>query len=174
MSNKEYSYEGCQATADILLNEYPKNMVDLVRDCIKYSNLTVVSEHVKQFTPEAATVVFILSESHLIFHEYPESNYITVDCYTCGEEGNPLAALNHLVNTLNDLVGVKDKEVKFFKRGEFKRIKADVTQYELINVTQERKQLAQSKIDNICKSLTAEQVKDLQEVLDLTAYTDYS
>jgi len=66
VEDKKYDYEGCHATGDILLNEYPENMVDLVRDCIKYSNLTVVSEHIKQFTPEAATVVWILAESHFL------------------------------------------------------------------------------------------------------------
>jgi len=101
VENKKYDYEGCHATGDILLKEYPKNMVDLVRDCIKYSNLTVVSEHIKQFTSEAATVVWILSESHFSLHEYPENKYITVDCYTCGEEGDPLAAINNLIEKID-------------------------------------------------------------------------
>lgn len=119
MNENQYNYKGCHATGDILLKKYPKNMVNLVRDCIKYSNLTVVSEHVEQFTPEASTVVWILSESHFSLHEYPESNYITVDCYTCGEEGDPLAAINNLIKKLNKLVGVKKQNVKFFKRGDF-------------------------------------------------------
>jgi uncharacterized protein YbcC (UPF0753/DUF2309 family) len=107
-------------------------------------------------------------------HEYPESNYVTVDCYTCGEEGDPLAAINNLIKTLDDLVGVEDKDVKFFKRGEFNKTKAFVNCYDFVNTEKEKYEEMQKKLDNISKSLTAEQVKDLQEVLNFAAYSNYS
>ncbi len=170
VENKKYDYEGCHATGDILLNEYPENMIDLVRDCIKYSNLTVVSEHIKQFTAEAATVVWILSESHFSIHEYPENNYITVDCYTCGEEGDPLAAINHLIKTLDDLVGVKKKNVKYFKRGEFNENKKTISMVEKAFWNTDIKEVndMQSKMDKITQSLTSEQIKLLEDVMKWT------
>lgn len=66
MTKEIYNYKGCHATGDILLNEYPENMIDIVRDCIKYSNLTVLSEHIEQFTSEASTALWVLSESHFL------------------------------------------------------------------------------------------------------------
>lgn len=105
-------------------------------------------------------------------HEYPENNYITVDCYTCGEEGDPLAAINNLIKTLDDLVGIEDKDVKFFKRGEFNKSKVLVDPYDFVNTEKEEYEEIQKKLDNISKSLTAEQVKDLQEVLNITKMTN--
>lgn len=30
------------------------------------------------------TGLYLLSESHLSYHTYPETNYISIDVYTCG------------------------------------------------------------------------------------------
>ncbi|WP_374112221.1 S-adenosylmethionine decarboxylase [Bartonella harrusi] len=40
-----------------------------------------------KFTTEEQSVTgfFLLSESHLSFHTYPESNYISIDLYTFGQ-----------------------------------------------------------------------------------------
>ncbi|NDK98317.1 hypothetical protein GPY23_04595 [Photorhabdus bodei] len=35
---------------------------------------------------EGVTGLFLLSESHLSFHTYPETNYISIDVYTCGKQ----------------------------------------------------------------------------------------
>ncbi|MBK4715437.1 MULTISPECIES: adenosylmethionine decarboxylase [Tenebrionibacter/Tenebrionicola group] len=35
---------------------------------------------------EGVTGIFLLSESHLSYHTYPESNYLSIDLYTCGEK----------------------------------------------------------------------------------------
>lgn len=110
----KYSYQGYHATADIILNEYPKNIVDIFRNSIKYSKLNVVSELVHDFGG-AVTAVFVLSESHATLHEYPESNYVTVDIYTCGKEGDPKAAIMNFINELD----VKEYKFNFINRGEF-------------------------------------------------------
>lgn len=113
---KKYNYQGFHAMADILLNgKIPDNFHSIVIDSISKSNLNVVSEHVKEFEPQGSTAVFILSESHFTYHTYPESNYVTVCCYTCGEEGDPMAALEYLVNKLN----VKKKKLRYIERGIF-------------------------------------------------------
>jgi S-adenosylmethionine decarboxylase proenzyme len=173
-TEKEYDYKGCHSTADIVLKSYPKNMIEIFRSCIKYSNLNIVSEHIHQFTDDAATGVYILSESHASIHEYNENLYVTCDIYTCGEEGDPEAALSYFIKTLDELVGVEKSNIKFFKRGDFEKFKPDITSYEFINTEKDTYQRNQDKLDDICKSLTAEQSKKLQEVLDFTAYSDYS
>tara|TARA_B100000700_G_C15063546_1_gene867798 strand:- start:12766 stop:13119 length:354 start_codon:yes stop_codon:yes gene_type:complete len=115
MNNKnKYDYQGYHATADIILNEYPDNIVELFKQSIKHSNLNIVDEKIHDFGG-AATGVFILSESHATIHEYPEHNYVTVDIYTCGKEGDPLSAIKHFKSILN----VYKSSVHFINRGKF-------------------------------------------------------
>jgi len=63
MTEQFYDHKGTHATADIMLNKYPKNAVNLFKESLKYSNLNIISEKIHQFTDEAATGVYILSES---------------------------------------------------------------------------------------------------------------
>lgn len=162
MTEQFYDHKGTHATADIMLNEYPKNAVSLFKESLKYSNLNIVSEKIHQFTDEAATGVYVLSESSASIHEYPENNYITVDCYTCGKEGDPIAALNHFISLLD----VKDANVKCFNRGHFEKISADIMDFNYFDVSKKQKEVHQAKLSKICESLTAEQVLELQDVLD--------
>jgi hypothetical protein len=101
-------------------------------------------------------------------HEYPENNYITVDCYTCGEEGDPLAAINHLIKTLEDLVGVEKQSVKFFKRGEFHDFNtlSMMERSSSVGVSTQEVESIQKKFDSIAKSLTDEQLSNLGDVID--------
>ena len=46
-------------------------------------NLHVVGEVHKQFEPIGATCLFLLSESHLSVHTYPEFRYCAIDLYCC-------------------------------------------------------------------------------------------
>lgn len=103
-------------------------------------------------------------------HEYPENNYITVDCYTCGEEGDPLAAINNLIEELDKLVGIKKKNVKYFKRGEFNENKKTISIVEKAFWNTDIKDVhdMQSKMDKVTQSLTSEQIKLLEEVMNWT------
>lgn len=64
-NKKEHEYQGFHATGDIILNNYPKDLLDIVERSIQYSNLNVVNKMVHDFGG-AVTAVWILSESHFI------------------------------------------------------------------------------------------------------------
>lgn len=51
------------------------------------NNMTLLNKVVHFFDgPEGAfTSLYLLSESHLSFHSWPEYNYIAVDIFTCGK-----------------------------------------------------------------------------------------
>jgi S-adenosylmethionine decarboxylase len=78
------------------------------------SGATVLSVQSKQFEPQGATVLVLLSESHLSIHTYPEKGFAALDCYTCGDTVDPEVAINHLLGIL------KPQTVypKLLKRGE--------------------------------------------------------
>ena len=67
---------------------------------IEASGMSVECAVRKDFRPAGVTAVWVLSESHFTVHTYPEHAYLSVDCYTCGTEGNPDAAIDRLVEIL--------------------------------------------------------------------------
>ncbi|WP_019533454.1 adenosylmethionine decarboxylase [Paenibacillus ginsengihumi] len=61
---------------------------------------TVLSVQAKQFEPQGATVLVMLSESHLSIHTYPEKGFAALDCYTCGETVDPQLAIDYMLAAL--------------------------------------------------------------------------
>jgi S-adenosylmethionine decarboxylase len=72
------------------------HMVEAAEAC----GATVLSVQAKQFEPQGATVLVLLSESHLSIHTYPERGFAAIDCYTCGETVDPQLAIDYLINVL--------------------------------------------------------------------------
>jgi S-adenosylmethionine decarboxylase len=73
-----------------------QQMVEAAEAC----GATVLSVQAKQFDPQGATVLVLLSESHLSIHTYPERNFAAIDCYTCGDTVDPQVAIEYLVSVL--------------------------------------------------------------------------
>lgn len=71
-------------------------MVEAAEAC----GATVLSMQSRQFEPQGATVLVLLSESHLSIHTYPERGFAAIDCYTCGEMVDPQLAIDYLVSVL--------------------------------------------------------------------------
>lgn len=61
---------------------------------------TVLSVQSKKFEPQGATVLVLLSESHLSIHTYPEKGFAALDCYTCGYTVDPMVAIQYLMDVL--------------------------------------------------------------------------
>jgi len=72
------------------------HMVEAAEAC----GATVLSVQSKQFEPQGATVLVMLSESHISIHTYPERGFAAIDCYTCGETVDPQLAIDYLVDVL--------------------------------------------------------------------------
>jgi len=71
-------------------------MVEAAESC----GATVLSVQSKQFDPQGATVLVLLSESHLSIHTYPERGFAALDCYTCGETVDPQVAIDYMLSVL--------------------------------------------------------------------------
>lgn len=65
---------------------------DFFKEALRKSGFTVIGNLIHKFTSEGegVTGIYLLSESHLAFHTYPESNYISIDVYTCGRAGTTI------------------------------------------------------------------------------------
>lgn len=67
----------------------PAALLEACEASIAASGMTVECAVRKDFRPQGVTAVWVLSESHFTLHTYPEEGYISVDCYTCGDRGDP-------------------------------------------------------------------------------------
>lgn len=89
--------KGRHVIADVYLQSWPGDAA-VMQQCeaaIEQSRMNVVATTYKAFKPQGVTAVWILSESHFTLHTYPEHNYVSVDCYTCGNEGRPRGPLHN-------------------------------------------------------------------------------
>ena len=106
--------EGKHATADIWLNEWPIgiDLLNAAGDAIKKTGLTILQEVKHDFGTDALTGLWLLAESHFSLHTFPERNFISLDCYTCGN-ANPLLAVLSFVSVLD----VASANMKIMSRG---------------------------------------------------------
>lgn len=101
----EYSTFGRHIAADVwgvdaqVLNDSQQLQAHLI-EAAESCGATVLSVQCKQFAPQGATVLVLLSESHLSIHTYPEKGFAAIDCYTCGETVDPDLAISYLFSTL--------------------------------------------------------------------------
>ncbi len=64
------------------------------------ARMTVVGDVWKKFEPQGLTGVLVLSTSHISCHYWPEKNFLHIDVFTCGDEGDGNLAIKHLVSVL--------------------------------------------------------------------------
>jgi S-adenosylmethionine decarboxylase len=69
-------------------------------EAVRRSGARVESLQYKEFEPQGVTLLFLLTESHLSFHSYPERGFIAVDMYTCGETVYPQKGIDYIVEQL--------------------------------------------------------------------------
>lgn len=67
---------------------------------IRASGATLCGMQVKEFEPSGMTAVYLLSESHVSVHTYPDSNSLFLDAFTCGEGCTPQAIVDELLLAL--------------------------------------------------------------------------
>jgi len=61
------------------------SMHELLEDiCTKY-NFTILTKTQYKFEPQGLTILYMLSESHISIHTFPEQHYLALDIYTCRE-----------------------------------------------------------------------------------------
>ncbi|MCQ6560842.1 adenosylmethionine decarboxylase [Paenibacillus mendelii] len=97
-------------------------MVEAAEAC----GATVLSVQSKQFEPQGATVLVLLSESHLSIHTYPEKGFAALDCYTCGETVDPQLAIDYMLSVLKPTTTHGKKLVRGM--GELKVVEPEMKQ----------------------------------------------
>jgi S-adenosylmethionine decarboxylase len=77
----------------------PGELEKIVREAAEIGKFTLLDVKTWKIHP-GVSVVGIVLESHITIHTWPEHLFATVDVYTCGETGDPVAAYLHIVKRL--------------------------------------------------------------------------
>ena len=88
-SNTKFSGKHLIIDIKNIKNEAIINDIDQLKTimnsiCEKY-NFNVLQQIEHQFEPHGISIVYLLSESHMTIHTFPEKKYIAFDLYTCRE-----------------------------------------------------------------------------------------
>ena len=57
-----------------------------IQQIIDYLDLKVVDEMSHYFIPQGATFIYVLSQSHIIFHTWPEYDLVHIDLVSCSKK----------------------------------------------------------------------------------------
>ena len=100
-----YNFYGKHIVAD--LEGIPVNLINGVDELIvriEYSivnaGATIIGMEKYMLLPQGYTIFFVLKESHVSVHSYPECNSMFIDIFTCGNRINPNIIINDIVNFL--------------------------------------------------------------------------
>ena len=70
---------------------------------VRAAGLQVVAEHAVPFPAGGATLVWVLAESHLVLHLWPEHGQATVDLHVCDYRAGNAARARRLRDALDAL-----------------------------------------------------------------------
>ena len=77
----------------------PQKVTGLMEKLLNSSGFTVLDKVEHTFKPDGFTAVWILAESHLAVHSFPEENKTYIEISSCNQEKN-----NTFVMLLDELV----------------------------------------------------------------------
>ena len=104
LQNKENKKKGVHYLLDVegidfkLLND--KDFLDKTcKEVIRLGNMNLIDSKLHQFNPQGLTGIYLLSESHLSFHTWPEKGSISLDFYTCGNFDKAYEGVQYLIKT---------------------------------------------------------------------------
>jgi S-adenosylmethionine decarboxylase len=116
---EEFDFSGTHVMADIYairqeLIEDADLIVAGLASGIARSGATLCGMQTKLFEPSGMTAIFLLAESHVSVHTYPEQRSLFFDAFTCGSRCTPETIMEELIERL----GPCSVRVKIVPRGE--------------------------------------------------------
>ncbi len=86
---------------------------------VKKSGLKAFSSSFHQFEPFGVSCVYLLRESHLSVHTWPEVSYLALDIFSCDSDEKALQAFE----LLKEAFRPKETQVKILERRLYERLK---------------------------------------------------
>jgi S-adenosylmethionine decarboxylase len=92
-----------------IINNSSKLEKNLIR-ALNEDKFTILEKVSHKFTPKGFTLMFLLAESHVSIHTYPEHNSLYFGLYSCRGEGDGIKTYEIFKNKL------KPKSIDFIQR----------------------------------------------------------
>ncbi len=89
--------EAYNCDPEVLSNE--EKLEEIIRGAARIGGFTLLDVKAWKIHP-GVSVVGIVLESHISIHTWPEHRFATIDVYTCGSEGDPIAAYRYIIKQL--------------------------------------------------------------------------
>lgn len=97
---------------DFNLLERIEDIIQLGEILVKVGKLNVIGQLTHQFEPMGATLLYLLAESHLSIHTYPEIHYCAIDLYCCNSNLNTNNILEEISKFFNHKCWISKKIMK--------------------------------------------------------------
>lgn len=103
---------------DVIFDDnIPIDFIPTVECALRSNSINVLKHEQHLFPNGGETHVYLLSASHLAIHTWPESNYVSLDVYTCSGEGSAVQITNDIIYKYNEKI---DKiNIRKLDRGSF-------------------------------------------------------
>jgi S-adenosylmethionine decarboxylase len=118
-------FQDCLAAGKHLICDVKNIQNDLLHDKTKLqaicrkicvaNNFTILGELEYTFVPQGFSFIFLLSESHLSIHTFPERQHLSFDLYTCRQYDNNDVYMK-IYNRLNEELNASNSEYKIIDR----------------------------------------------------------
>ena len=72
-------------------------VTEALAEACEVAGLVEVGRMVHQFEPRGLTAVFLVKESHIAIHTWPEHRYAALDLFSCGRKEDAFLAVDYLV-----------------------------------------------------------------------------
>ena len=96
--------------------ESMESMHILLEDICKQYDFTILQKTQHKFEPQGITMLYMLSESHISIHTFPEQQYLAFDIYTCRQYEDDSIYME-IYNTLVNWFKCDRGEPTIFARG---------------------------------------------------------
>ena len=101
-----------QTAFDQLNNmEYLREMCDSVITKVK---LTPLKDAAHQFQPQGISIIYLLAESHLSIHTWPENNSFAMDIHSCNSDLD--LCMNDVKEVIYKYLNINEYQVQVIKR----------------------------------------------------------
>jgi S-adenosylmethionine/arginine decarboxylase-like enzyme len=79
-------------------------LVDVIARGVEAGHMKVFGKNMTRYSTDPShgfTYLFVLGQSHIVLHTWPEKHMMNIDVFTCGSEGDPHAILKFIEQSLH-------------------------------------------------------------------------